>query len=568
MGGVNMMKKRFFYTLAGACLTAALLAGCAGANTPETIPDEHPVASLTDGSGGITSANAFARAIVPGATVELGEGTILLEPDSGDLQTGNSFCRWESVYEGYELVITNVSNVTIRGGGQGKTTLESNPRAATVLTFENCENVTLEGFTAGHVPGAEPCEGNVINLTNSSNVTMKDLGLFGCGAIGVRADNCAELTLEGCDIYECSAYGLSLDFVEGCQIKDCTLRDIGKDIGPEMMGSAVLNAWDGSDLTVTDTSFKDNKTYNLFTLSQSATITRCSFENNHMENTAFDVYTANDCSQVVLDGCTGQGNRGWNWLQKDEFSIISDAATGKELTEEDMVKAFGQLRQETTVSTAEQETVTVTTVDEFLAALGSNREIIIDAPMLDLSTATGYKNMTGGENYDWSDPFDGPQLNIRNLDNLTIRGKDGKGANVISAVPRYAQVLCFEGCTNLTVKDLTLGHTKEPGSCAGGVLDLQRCTNVTVENTGLFGCGTIGIQGYQCVNMALTGNEIYECSYGGISLNQCQKVDMTSNTFRDLGEEYGGYIYYVSGCTDLTFDGNHISGEDYLEYTK
>ena len=361
---------------------------------------------------------------------------------------------------------------------------------------------------------------------------------------------------------------MSLNFVQGCQIKNCTLRDIGKDIGPEMMASAVLAAWDGSDLTVTDTSFKDNKTYNLFTLGQSATITRCSFENNHMENTAFDVYSNYGSNQVVLDGCTGQGNQGWNWLQVDDLSIFSDAATGQNLTEEDLVKAFGQLRQETTVSSAEQETVTVTTVDEFLAALGSNREIIIDAPMLDLSTATGYKNMTGGENYDWSDPFDGPQLNIRNLDNLTIRGKDGKGANVISAVPRYAQVLCFEGCTNLTIKDVTLGHTKEPGYCAGGVLDLQRCTNVTVENTGLFGCGTIGVQGYQCVNMALSGNEIYECSYGGISLNQCQKVDMTNNTFRDLGEEYGGYIYYVSGCADLTFDGNHISGEDYLEYTK
>ncbi len=562
-----MMKKRFFYTLAGACLTAALLAGCAGPNTPETIPDEHPVASLTDGTestGNTLSGNDFARAIVPGATVELGEGTILLEPDNGDLQTGNSFCRWESVYEGYELVISNVSNVTIRGAGQGKTTLECNPRAATVLTFENCENVTLEGFTAGHVPGAEPCEGNVINLMNSSNVTMKDLGLFGCGATGVRADSSTNLTLEGCDIYECSSFAMSLNFVQGCQIKGCTLRDIGS----EMMGSAVLSAWDGSDLTLTDTSIKDNNTDDLFTLGQSATFTRCSFENNQMDHVGFQLISNYESNQVVLDGCTGQGNRGWNWLQADDLSTVSDAATGQNLTEEEMVKAFGQLRNEVTVSSAEQETVTVTTVDEFLAALGSNREIIIDAPMLDLSTATGYKNMTGGENYDWYDPFDGPQLNIRNLDNLTIRGKDGKGANVISAVPRYAQVLCFEGCTNLTVKDLTLGHTKEPGYCAGGVLDLQRCTNVTVENTGLFGCGTIGIQGYQCVNMALTGNEIYECSYGGISLNQSQKVDMTNNTFRDLGGEYGAYIYNVSGCTDLTFDGNHISGEDYLEYTK
>ena len=547
------MKKRFFYTLAGACLTAALLAGCAGPNTPETIPDEHPVASLTEGTEGITSANALARAIVSGATVELGEGTILLEPDNGDLQTGNSFCRWESVYEGYELVISNVSNVTIRGAGQGKTTLESNPRAATVLTFENCENVTLEGFTAGHVPGAEPCEGNVINLTDSSYVTMKDLGLFGCGAIGVRADNCAELTLEGCDIYECSAYGLNLDFVEGCQIKNCTLRDIGKGINSEMVASAVLATWSGSDLTVTDTSFKDNKTYNLFTLDQGATFTRCSFENNHMENTAFMVYSDFESNQVVLDGCTGQGNRGWNWLQADDLSIFSDAATGKELTEEDMVKAFGRLRQETTVSTAEQETVTVTTVDEFLAALDSDTTIFLEPGEYNLTAASNYGGL-GGSCYSWENTYvDGYQLLIRGISNLTIEAESADTTSIVTD-PRYANVLYFYGVDNLTLRGVKVGHTEEPGVCSGGVVQLEYCRNALLESCKLFGCGTIGVNAICCEELTVNQCEIYECSSSGITLLNCEGVLAVECDFHDIGEGESDYFYASEDSRDVSIN--------------
>ena len=57
----------------------------------------------------------------------------------------------------------------------------------------------------------------------------------------------------------------------------------------------------------------------------------------------------------------------------------------------------------TSVITEAQNSVTVTTADEFLAALASNTEIIVDAPLIDWSTATGY-GTTGGEHYRWEDP--------------------------------------------------------------------------------------------------------------------------------------------------------------------
>ena len=560
------MKKFNWRLIACACLGAALLSGCAaGANAPATLPaiDEKPVAVDTTTSG-ITTAKAFAAAIVPGATVELGEGTILLEPENEDLQTGNSFCRWESVGDGYQLIISNVQNVTIRGAGQGKTVLQSNPRAATVLNLENCSNVTLEGFTVGHTVRTEPCEGNVINVNNSTNVTMRGLGLYGCGAVGVDAYQCDTISLEQCEIYECSSMGLMLDYTNEVTVTDCVIRDIGGELG----GSGALTAWGGSGLKVTNTAFQGNNCYDLISLGQRAVFTNCNFENNTMSNALLNAYGYMDLMDIVMDNCTGKGNTGWTWFTLDGGTAVVDA-TGAEITEAMMDEAFGPLGAETKAATTTQETVTVKTADEFLAALASNREIVIDAPLLDLSTASNYGKDSPDGTYYWVDNFDGPQLNITDLDNVTIRGKDGKGANVISAVPRYANVLYFQNCTNITFKDLTAGHTQEPGYCMGGVLYFDGCSNVTVESAGLFGCGTIGIQGYQCRNMTMHNNEIYDCSYGGISLSNCKKADMESNVFRNIQDKesgYPGYVYSFSACSDLTYEGAAVPGDDYLEY--
>ena len=129
----------------------------------------------------------------------------------------------------------------------------------------------------------------------------------------------------------------------------------------------------------------------------------------------------------------------------------------------------------TPVITETQNTVTVTTADEFLAAVAPDTEIIVDAELIDWSTANGY-GTANGEYYRWEDPFDGPELIITGVSNLTIRGAgEDHTVNVLSAVPRYAYVVMFENCSNIHVKGLTVGHTEEPGSCRGGVLGFRRC---------------------------------------------------------------------------------------------
>ena len=213
----------------------------------------------------------------------------------------------------------------------------------------------------------------------------------------------------------------------------------------------------------------------------------------------------------------------------------------------------------TPVITETQNTVTVTTADEFLAAVAPNTEIIVDAELIDWSTANGY-GTANGEYYRWEDPYDGPELIITGVSNLTIRGAgEDHTVNVLSAVPRYANVLTFENCSNVMVKCLTVGHVEEPGSCIGGVLRFRNSQDILVEDCGLFGCGTIGVIGESSKNMQIINNDIYECSVAGVEFTNCDDVNVDGCTIRDIGTaEYPGTDFRVYGCGTITCNGEPV----------
>lgn len=214
----------------------------------------------------------------------------------------------------------------------------------------------------------------------------------------------------------------------------------------------------------------------------------------------------------------------------------------------------------TPVTTQPQTQVTVTTTDEFLAAIASDMEIIVDAPMIDLSTATGY-GKTSGQNYQWREEYDGPGLYIVGVSNLTIRGNgENHGVNVISCDPRYANVLTFENCSNIHVNNFTAGHSKEPGYCMGGVLAFHNSQDILVEDCGLFGCGTKGVDGLSSKNIQVVNNEIYECSVSGVEFTECMDVNVDGNTFRDIGDVWDGVwmpgsIFRIYTSQNITYNG-------------
>ena len=206
------------------------------------------------------------------------------------------------------------------------------------------------------------------------------------------------------------------------------------------------------------------------------------------------------------------------------------------------------------VITETQNQITVTTVDEFLAAIAPNTEIIVDAELIDLSKATGYGKING-DYYYWAEEFDGPELFITGVSNLTIRGSsEDHNMNVISSVPRYSDVLNFFNCSNVMVTGLTAGHTEEPGYCMGGVLSFMNCQDILVEDCGLFGCGTLGVKAESSKNIQIINNDIYDCTVGGVELIYSDDVNVDGNTFRDLG----GEPFRVYKCRNITCNGEPI----------
>ena len=565
------MWKFYRYSL-GLLLGASLLAGCsAGAESVATLP-------MTDGTKPvftsreetpITNGGALASAIAPGAVVDLGEVTI--DMTEGNLED-TPYCRWESSMDGVQLVVSNVDNLTIRGVDTDKSGLETTPRSSTVLTFENCKNLTLENFSAGHTKLAESCEGYVLQLRECENVTLCGLSLYGCGYIGIEAENTTGLKVENSDIYSCSSIGVSLYSSDQVELKNCRIYSVGKD--SEYSGYAALYAAGPGSVTLEKCALTDNQTSNLVVAGGTkVTLRDCSLRNNILDGSGFvtdsgfvaEEGDAKADGTITLIDCTGEGNQGWQWLpQAGDPQVLGD--NGRQLLEVELTQMLGSLKTEVVTPTKPQEEVTVTNMEEFLAAIGSNKKIILDTDLLDESTAD---MSSDGEYYTWDEVFDGKQLTIHNVDNMTITGKTGKNVNTVSATPRYAQVLSFDRCSNITVENLTAGHTKEPGECIGGVLLFQKCTNVQVRKCGLYGCGTIGIQATDCRNVTMEQNDIYECSYGGIQLSGVATAAMDGNTFRDLGDEYGGFIYQVfSDCFEITMDGKRITPGSEEAYTK
>ena len=243
-----------------------------------------------------------------------------------------------------------------------------------------------------------------------------------------------------------------------------------------------------------------------------------------------------------------------------ETTAPTQAAT--EATTQATTEATTQATTEPTGASGEAFTP-VSTVDELLAAIAPDTEIILDAEFYDLSTATGYGE-TNSTYYRWEEVFDGVQLTIQDVNNLTIRAEgDDIKAHTVSARPRYAHVLNFDNCSAITVEGFTAGHTFEPASCAGGVLGFQGSQDILIRNCGLYGCGVVGVWAERSKNIQVAACDIYECSYGGIYMSGCRDVTFNGNTFRDLGQEFDGTwhegtAFMLHDTTNITIDGKKM----------
>lgn len=523
------MKKLISLMIAAIMLLS--LAACGEApdsSAAETEPPEISAPKTEDGRPvtEVTTVDELLDAIAPDTVIELtGQRYMLTEASDYGTGSGSGYYRWDTG-DGAELVIENVTGLTIRAANRD-TCIVTEPRWVNVLHFIGCEDITLEGFTAGHTDGAY-CSGGVLCFENTKGVTVDGCSLYGCGTEGVTTYSCEDVAVTGSEIWNCSQGAAFIYDSKNVSFDNCDFHGITAEFG-------MFRTIDSDKFALLNSTIRDSSGDVFFNSSRSSGvyIGGCEVSGNKFR----DMF-ASELIPVTVEGCALGDNDIIDWYA-DMEKLGSLYENSKAVDHERNVYSYSELQnmQKTEnavwnayvpevstpeVAVSEDGKVHVTTVDEFLAAIAPDTTIYLEPGVYDLSTAAGC-GVTETDRYRWDLRFDGPSLVITGVDGLTIEGA-GAESVTIAAVPRYADVLGFERCAGLTLRGFTAGHTEEKGYCTGGVLYFDLCDDAVIDGCALFGCGIMGITASNCDDMNVSNTEIYDCEYGAVTLNDSNAV--------------------------------------------
>ena len=173
----------------------------------------------------------------------------------------------------------------------------------------------------------------------------------------------------------------------------------------------------------------------------------------------------------------------------------------------------------------------VGTAEEFLKALGSDRRILLEEGVYNITEA--YTNTADklAPGVHWQAVYDGVELRLDRIKNLTIIGA-GKSSSEIVIEPRYAFVLGFYKCENITVENIRAGHT-ESGQCLGGVFDFDECSGIQLTNTHMYGCGTLGLSLRKVSGMSVSNSSIYKCTLSIMAVRDSENISFTGCEFHN-----------------------------------
>ena len=144
-----------------------------------------------------------------------------------DFQENTSNAAKQEVFDGTELIVSKVSDITVVGDSS---ILLVSPRYATVINFHNCSNIKLIGLTFGHTPKKGSCAGAVLRFENCQNIQLDALDLFGCGTYGIELINCTNVRANGIKIYECTNGALNI-INSNIELTNSMIYDCNKILG-------------------------------------------------------------------------------------------------------------------------------------------------------------------------------------------------------------------------------------------------------------------------------------------------------------------------------------------------
>jgi predicted small secreted protein len=196
-----------------------------------------------------------------------------------------------------------------------------------------------------------------------------------------------------------------------------------------------------------------------------------------------------------------------------------------------------------------QETITVyvDNVRDLIKELGSNKTIVLEPGIYNLSEVENPGELN--KRIKEVEVYDGIEFVLGDIFNFTLEGIGEEETNIV-VEPRYAYVLNFVNGENISIKNITVGHT-EKGFCIGGVLKFSNVADVDIFNSKLYGSGTVGITMENVDNLKVEDSYLYECTYNLLDIIDSRNISFIHTEFRNSGSTD---LIQINSSENILFD--------------
>lgn len=199
----------------------------------------------------------------------------------------------------------------------------------------------------------------------------------------------------------------------------------------------------------------------------------------------------------------------------------------------------------------------VSDVQELLDAIKPGAVITLEPGTYNFSDFLGEEADMEGDF--WYIGYEGA-LCLNGIKGLTLQAEDASKVQLQNNDP-YSPIIEFNYAREIVLKNMTLGHNVEKGSCTGSVLFFNSCEDITAEGLDLYGCGTYGVEAMQVTGLQIVDSTIRECTYGITYISDSSQVAFKNCNFKD-NEGYSMIDAYRTQVAfeDCKFENNTDNG--------
>ncbi len=207
----------------------------------------------------------------------------------------------------HELTIQGVTNLKIVGIGDKPVEICIKPEEGDVLSFVNCNSVTIENIDAGHGPTKGGCDGGVFNFNNCKDINIVNSIMYGSGTYGITAVEVSNLLVTNSVIRGCSRMILYLENSQNIDFKNCLFTENETQFSSLISIINCINVkFENTKITrnILNSESDEYSSYHLFEISKSmgVTITNGEIRNNYCD------YMANKPNVFDLKNTTIENN--------------------------------------------------------------------------------------------------------------------------------------------------------------------------------------------------------------------------------------------------------------------